>query len=427
MEEVNNNRLIAIILGLIGGIIGTTPWVLIYVYGNMIVAILAVFIAMAAWKGYKLAKGKVDKYVPTIIVIISLISITVATFIIIPALLLLKEGHAVNVNAIKQLYEYNSFARAISGDYIISIIFTLLGISGVISNMKNHVETGKDINLLSYTTITDEEKTIIREAFEKIDAFEKYNAKPKSLILEQLKDNDKILLNKFINRGIVRRYKGNYYYSDKFANNPDKERIKSSFKLVLYVFIILIIITIIGSLLSSKNSNNDDNNNTYEDEIITYNEVIQDNIIKYNVPSNFIEVEKYRKERTYYYTPKIDKTGYSGIISASYGTTDYTLDEYNEFKQLLKETYVDTKDKDVISSKMNEFTNSNSYKVIEIITEYQDETYPCTEYMYYIVNEKFYGLIYLTDYYSKYVKNIKEVAYSMVDKFDFIEGDVTYE
>ena len=426
MEEVNNNRLIATIFSLIGGIIGTIPWVLIYVYGNMIVAILAVFIAMAAWKGYKLAKGKVDKYVPTIIVIISLISITIATFIIIPALLLLKEGNSVDINTIKQLYEYKSFARAISGDYIISIIFTLLGISGVISNMKNQVETGKEINLLSYTTITEEEKTIIREAFEKIDAFEKYNAKPKSLILEQLKDNDIILLNKFINRGIVRRYKGNYYYSDKFANNPDKERVKSSFKLVLYVFIILIIIAIIGSLLSDNNNNNNDNN-IYEDETITLNEVIQDNIIKYNVPSNFIEVEKYRKERTYYYTPKIDKTGYSGIISASYGTTDYSLDEYDEFKQILKETYIDIGAEDVISSEMKEFTNGNGYKVVEITTEYQDETYPCTEYMYYIVNEKSYGLIYLTDYYSKYVKNIREVAYNMVDKFDFIEGDVTYE
>ena len=426
MEEVNNNRLIAIIISLIGGIIGTIPWVLVYVYGNMIVAILAVFIAMAAWKGYKLAKGKVDKYVPTIIVIISLISITIATFIIIPALLLLKEGNSVDINAIKQLYEYNSFARAISGDYIISIIFTLLGISGVISNMKNQVETGKDINLLSYTTITEEEKTIIREAFEKVDAFEKDNAKPKALIIERLKDNDIVLLNKFINRGIVRRYKGNYYYSDKFANNPDKERIKSSFKLVLYVFIVLIIITIIGSLLSDNNNNNNDNN-IYEDETITLNEVIQDNIIKYNVPSNFIKVEKYRKERTYYYTPKIDKTGYSGIISASYGATDYSLEEYDEFKQILKETYIDTDAEDVISSEMKEFTNRNGYKVVEIITEYQDETYPCTEYMYYIVNDKSYGLIYLTDYYSKYVKNIKEVAYNMVDKFDFIEGDVTYE
>ena len=426
MEEVNNNRLIAIIISLIGGIIGTIPWVLVYVYGNMIVAILAVFIAMAAWKGYKLAKGKVDKYVPTIIVIISLISITIATFIIIPALLLLKEGNSVDINAIKQLYEYNSFARAISGDYIISIIFTLLGISGVISNMKNQVETGKDINLLSYTTITEEEKTIIREAFEKVDAFEKDNAKPKALIIERLKDNDIVLLNKFINRGIVRRYKGNYYYSDKFANNPDKERIKSSFKLVLYVFIVLIIITIIGSLLSDNNNNNNDNN-IYEDETITLNEVIQDNIIKYNVPSNFIKVEKYRKERTYYYTPKIDKTGYSGIISASYGATDYSLEEYDEFKQILKETYIDTDAKDVISSEMKEFTNRNGYKVVEIITEYQDETYPCTEYMYYIVNDKSYGLIYLTDYYSKYVKDIKEVAYNMVDKFDFIEGDVTYE
>ena len=125
--EQENNRLIAIVFSLIGGLIGTIPWVLVYVYGNMIVALLALIIAVAAWKGYNLAKGKIDKYVPTIIVAISVISVTIATFVIIPALLLLKGGSTVTVATIKELYEYNSFASAIIKDYLISLLFTFLG------------------------------------------------------------------------------------------------------------------------------------------------------------------------------------------------------------------------------------------------------------------------------------------------------------
>ena len=426
--EQENNRIVAIIFSLIGGLIGTIPWILVYVYGNMIVALLAIIIAMAAWKGYNLAKGKIDKYVPTIIVIISVISVTIATFIIIPALLLVKGGNSVTIEAIKELYEYRSFASAITKDYLISLLFTFLGISGVITNMKNQIRTGKKVNLINYTTITDEEKQTMYNAFNKLGALEKSFAKTQKEIIDNIEDDNKeILFMKFLSNGVIKNYKGKYYYSEEVAKNPGKAQFKKTMKIFLYTFLILIVFSVIVAILASKdNSSNDDEINEFQNEKVTYNRVTQDNKISYDLPSNWLEIEKYRKEGTYYYTPSIDKTGYSGIISVSYWTTEYTTSDYEEFKAAIKETYEEDQDESVIDSKMNELTTETGYKVIEVVTSYKDDTYPSTEYMYYILDDGAYALVYLTDYYSKYVKDPKTVAYGMVNKFEFIKGEENY-
>ena len=136
MEGKNNNRLIAIICSLIGALIGTIPWVLLYVYGNMIVAILAVIVAFMALKGYNLAKGKMDKYTPRIIAVVSLTSISIATLVFIPMLLMLKETGITGIDALSSFYEIEEYQRAILGDYIISLLFAILGISGVISSIR---------------------------------------------------------------------------------------------------------------------------------------------------------------------------------------------------------------------------------------------------------------------------------------------------
>ena len=78
--------------GVIGGLIATLPWILMYVYGNMILSLLAIVVAIGVLKGYQICNGKVDNKLPVIISVISLLCITVATFIIIPALLMSKEN-----------------------------------------------------------------------------------------------------------------------------------------------------------------------------------------------------------------------------------------------------------------------------------------------------------------------------------------------
>ena len=123
-----------IIGGLIGGLVATIPWILMYIYGGMMLSLLAIIIGAAVLKGYQLFKGKVDSKLPVIIIIISLVSISVATFIIIPAGLMAKEGIPVTSENFTYLYQYGEFTSAIIRDYIISVIFTLLGISGIIQS-----------------------------------------------------------------------------------------------------------------------------------------------------------------------------------------------------------------------------------------------------------------------------------------------------
>ena len=121
MEEKQKGYLLGIVGALIGGLIGTIPWIVLYVYANMIYSLLAFIVAMAALKGYELFKGKVDKKLPYIIGAISIICITIATLVIIPNLLLVKEIGTTSIANFKLLYADSEFAGEIIGDYIMSL------------------------------------------------------------------------------------------------------------------------------------------------------------------------------------------------------------------------------------------------------------------------------------------------------------------
>ena len=66
----NKNYITGILGALAGGFIASIPWILTYVYANMILSLLAVIIAMGALKGYQMCNGKVNKSLPIIIIII---------------------------------------------------------------------------------------------------------------------------------------------------------------------------------------------------------------------------------------------------------------------------------------------------------------------------------------------------------------------
>lgn len=143
--EKEKNYVLGIIGAIIGGLIASLPWIICYVYLEMLWSLLALPIAWAALKGYRLLKGKEDKKLPIIIGAISIIDITIVTLVIIPLLLLAQEGLSVDFEMLKLLYEFDEFKSAIIKDYIFSLLFTVLGISGVISNLKKEVNN-KEIN-----------------------------------------------------------------------------------------------------------------------------------------------------------------------------------------------------------------------------------------------------------------------------------------
>lgn len=160
----NKNYITGILGALVGGFIASIPWILTYVYANMILSILAVIIAMGALKGYQMCNGKVDKSLPIIISIVSLICVTVSTLVIIPALLIAKEGAAICMENFNILYSSKEFVGAIMADYAISVLFTILGISGIIANIKQQLNEGKTENIkANLKNNKQEEATIVEE------------------------------------------------------------------------------------------------------------------------------------------------------------------------------------------------------------------------------------------------------------------------
>ena len=76
-EEVKNKYALGVIGALVGAFVGAIPWILMYVFANMMYSILAILIVLGSFYGYKLTKAKIDKKLPVILSIASFISITV--------------------------------------------------------------------------------------------------------------------------------------------------------------------------------------------------------------------------------------------------------------------------------------------------------------------------------------------------------------
>lgn len=117
-----------IIGALIGALIATIPWILLYIYGSAMTSIFAFLVGLGALKGYQV-KGIVDNKLPIIITIVSLVAITIATLVIIPVIMLFQIGE--NISGLLVVYSYTPFTSLILKDYAIAVIFTFLGLRGV--------------------------------------------------------------------------------------------------------------------------------------------------------------------------------------------------------------------------------------------------------------------------------------------------------
>lgn len=173
IKNPKGNYLTGIIGAIIGGLIGAVPWILVYIYGNMMVALLAILIAGGAYYGYKLCKGKITKKLPIIITIISLIIVAIVSLVIIPVILIHTEGMNVNIDTIQYLYQDEEFTSAIIRDTVIAVIFTAVGAGVINANIKKELEEGTTAKEQN----PEEFKKSKQEAIEKIKPiFEKYNA-----------------------------------------------------------------------------------------------------------------------------------------------------------------------------------------------------------------------------------------------------------
>lgn len=380
MERKDNGFVVPIIGALVGGLLATVPWILCYVYLEMILSILAIFVAIAALKGYQLLKGRVDKKLPVIILVISLISITVATLVIIPNLLVIKEYGRFSLDMFKALYEYDEFRNALIGDYVISLLFTVLGTSGVISSIKRDVSRGKgEVTWNSPLYIpSEEEKEEIKKLFVERNAVSKDLTIPKEEVFSKLSKNQEAI-NYLINYGIIRKRKGGLYYSLANESNPKS----SGAKIAIIVTAAILAFIAISVILAIVLDRNESKPKPKDDTKISEQRKVDRDVISYELIGNFTDFKKEDEDTTYIAVPSKDQTGSSGYVSISY----YEMENDSSYEEINKNLKKEFKKNDEF--KDDREVEVNSYKTRLYNFEFGDYQ----EKFYYIHNDKKYAFV----------------------------------
>lgn len=400
------NYLTGIIGAIIGGFIATIPWVLAYVYGNMMLSLLAVLIAAGEFYGYKLCKGKIDKKLPVIIMILAIIIVSVTTLIIIPAWLLAKEGLPATPQAIKNLYSFSDFSTAIIRDYLISVVFTVLGASVVTSSVKKQLANNvEDINLTVSNTegqikIRESAIKVIKPIFEKYNAKSQENSMTKEEVFAEVEDKNKnIYFKELTSYGIIKKYKGKYFYQESEESSIKKK--PSTGKIVGITIGILVIIFSIVAIFTGGTGTN----------------LIQNSDIKFEIPSNWNVYNEYSAEEGWSYyryinsvpsyenqeTNTIDYSAQPAVINVNYdhANTDgeNTIDSTDNFTSIDEvKTVVEAYIKESIKPEqydINVVTSKNGYQTVKAKMQYESDPEEI-DYYYYIYKDG--KLAYLTGY-----------------------------
>lgn len=301
IQSAQKHYLLGTLGALIGALVASIPWVLMYVYGNMILSALAILIAIGTLKGYQLFKGTIDKKLPFIISIISLLVVIVVTLGIIPMLLIAKEGYAPTIANFELLYGSEEFLSAIVKDLIVSIAFTILGISGVVSNVNKKIKNSDaPLNEIKVADTLDDSNAIaqqqqninqVKEIFTKYNAIDKEHTIDKDAILMEFQEleNGKQLFNNLKSQQIIRKCKGKYYFSEKDENKAisrSKSSTRNIMIAIVIIFVFAIALVLLDSDTNSSTSKNTLGNTTSQTTKNVTSYSLSDFGMKINVPIN---------------------------------------------------------------------------------------------------------------------------------------------
>ena len=115
MESVRYIK--ASIGGLIGGIIFALPWLLLAAFSPISIPLLAFLIAPGVNKGYRILKGRVNKKLPTIVIVISVLILLLIYLIFFPLLF----------GSLSDIFEI-SYWKMMLRETIISLACAIMGI-----------------------------------------------------------------------------------------------------------------------------------------------------------------------------------------------------------------------------------------------------------------------------------------------------------
>ncbi len=309
VENENSGSYLKGILGaVIGGVVGIIPWILVYVYGNMMFSALAILIAVCEFYGYKIFKGKVDKKLPAFILGIALVLISLTVWVAIPAIIIAKTGLPINAQAFRVLYADSEFVSNLTQDFLVSAVFTLLGAGIVAGNLKRQLNEGKNDNLtinMDAALIEERKKAIdaVKPIFEKYGATSQEKTIMKEEVLAEIEDQSKSnqYFTKLKSAGIIKKHKGQYYYNEAGEANKD---IKVAKKTRIIAVVVIIIAALILAILSD--------NETYKKQ--------SNGLIEFYISSKWNQAYEYSDEYGYGYyryintTPSLDENDQNAEI-----------------------------------------------------------------------------------------------------------------
>lgn len=253
-EQVKNRYVIGTIGALIGGLIGSVPWILSYVFANMIYAILSVVIVVCAFYGYKLTKAKMDKKLPIILSVVSFIAITITMLVAIPLIYMSKEGVTISFETFQRIYQIEEVTSVILTDYVISLIFCVLVIGCIVYNLNKQIRHGvqdKNIRIITQSVenemFSKEDIERAREVFERNDALSKKHTITKELIVEDLQrefgqEKGSKIFEYLKIEGVIKKKSNKYYFSEKAQNSPYYRYEFTNIKIFIIVVIIAVAI-----------------------------------------------------------------------------------------------------------------------------------------------------------------------------------------
>lgn len=360
-EKVKNKYALGILGALIGAFVGSIPWVLTYVYANMIYSLLAILIVVGSYYGYKITKAKIDKKLPIILSVSSFIAITVVTFIIIPICLMYREGLEVSIENLQLLYGYDEFLSAIINDYVISVLFCVVIISGIIVNLNKQIKSGvasKDIKLIANSKydgmFTKEDVEKAKDIFEKNSAIDKNNTITKELIMEDIQkefgpEKSDDLFAYLLSLGIVKTKSNKYYLSAKAYDNFMKGKKNTTRNVIIAVIVFVVIIALIAILDESNlpsNTTDDNISSSYDLGI---------NGLQIQLPEDMMALSKSQVQSilgeayTSYSYIALDENGQKVLLVFSIPKTEeltnYSAKDY--FKSLLYDANTEIKEENI--------------------------------------------------------------------------------
>ena len=400
---MSNKFFKGIIGSILGAIIFSIPWILIYVYANYILSILSAIIAYGSLLFYKKFGGEITKKTSVVITISSLLAITLATFVIIPLCLIVKEGYGLSFEYYQHLFASGDFVSAIMHDYIISVIFTFLGISGVIASINKEAyrinKDEKDNENIAYASFEEQVK-YLESIYAKYDAFSKEKAIPSSILLSELNIKNKLkLIKNMESKGIIVS-PFNKSYFDKSAVEDKTIAKRNRRKNILFptfagivIGIISLLIIFIAIIFTEEESTTNNNN---QEETINNQEFTYQNITL-TLPNTFKkdeETEDYISYLNYSYDDPVYQ-----VMLQQYNFKDTNIETSEEYQKsylaYLKESF-DIKSTDDIA-----IDSKKGFEIKMFSLEYPEEYYVS-----YVVFDDDY--VYIIMYFTAFDEDVKD-------------------